>query len=501
MRRTVLGKGVWVFCSLASSLLPTVSQSQDASRSIPCGAAHVVAAGDSLGSLAAQVYGDPTRYDILMTANRDLIGDDPDNLPIGLSILIPCLDASGQPMTTEAAAQANAEMQAAIAAQGPLHAEDLDTLFGPVALFSDPLLTQVLMAATFPLDVVKADRAIRVAPDLPEKDRAAFFEKQPWDPSVQQLAAGFPELITRMADHIDWTEQAGDAVVAQTDDVLASIQRLRTKAQENGYLADNEAQSVNEVDGVISIVPANSSVIYVPTYDSQVIYTTPMASAAPYDPYYYGYDNNDWSDALAAGAIIFGGALILDEIFDNDDYRGAWWDNGGTIDWQGGDIIMDRDTIDIDRGNIGEAGRPAQVKRPENWSGRIGGAEEAALAGKPDRAFAPDPASREVARKKIETRTATSARPATFPASRPVTKPAATRPSAGANSKARTPSASRPTQASRPAQVAKPTATRRPSPSATSRSAHKTAFQPTGGARASAGASRGRASSGGRRSR
>ena len=89
MRHAVLGKGVGLFCCLASSLLPTVSQSQDASRSIPCGTAHVVAAGDSLGSLAAQVYGDPTRYNILLTANRDLLGNDPNILPIGLSLQIP----------------------------------------------------------------------------------------------------------------------------------------------------------------------------------------------------------------------------------------------------------------------------------------------------------------------------------------------------------------------------------------------------------------------------
>ena len=74
---------------------------------------------------------------------------------------------------------------------------------------------------------------------------------------MRELAAGFPDLVTRMSDNIDWTEQAGEAVVAQTDEVLAAIQRLRTKAQENGYLVENEAQKVEEVNDKIVISPAS----------------------------------------------------------------------------------------------------------------------------------------------------------------------------------------------------------------------------------------------------
>jgi hypothetical protein len=520
MRRTVLGYGVRVVCCSACFILPTAGYPQEAAGSITCGGTYVIAGGDSLSSVAQRVYGDPKRYDVLFAANRDKIGDDPGNVALGTSILLPCLDASGQPMILEATAPTETAMEEAITSEGPLGPAELDTLFGPVALFPDPLLTQVLMAATYPLDVMKADRVIKANPDLSDKDLANILAVEPWDTSVQQLAAGFPELVTRMADHIDWTEQAGDAFLAQTEDVLASIQRLRAKAEENGYLTDNDAQTIAQVDGYISIAPASPEVIYVPTYDSKVIYTTPMPSSAAYNQYYYGYDNNDWSDAVAAGAIIFGGALILDEIFDDNDDIGDWWNNGNSIDWDRGDININRGDIDIDRGDISIGGGNVSIgggnvsigdgnrldgvsrpSRPADRPSRIGGAEDAALAGRPDRTFAPDQASRDVARQKIESRKATNPGVADLPATRPSAKVPASRTPTATAPKVRAPSASRPAAASRPTQVAKPAVTRRPDPTVSYRSPPKTAFQPSGGARASAGASRGRASSGGGRRR
>jgi hypothetical protein len=518
---------------------PQAALAQDAGGPLVCGSPYVIASGDSLSSVAGRVYGDPKRYDILFQANRDVIGDDPGSVAVGMSILLPCLDANGQPMTPEAAAAAKTAMAAAIASTGPLEAAELDVLFGPVALFPDSLLTQVLMAATFPLDVVKADRFLKESVALSDKDRASAVEAQPWDASVRQLAAGFPELVTRMADHIDWTEQAGEAVVAQTEDVLDSIQRLRKAARDNGYLTDNQAQTVTEVNDVIQIVPADPEVVYVPVYDSQVVYTTPISAYSVYDPFYYGYDNDDWSDALAAGAIIFGAALVLDEIFDDGDRLRDWWDDGGSIDWNTGDINIDRGDISIDRGdrinigdgdrinidrgdraNIGDGGRvnigdgdranignrpPVGVALP----GRIGGPEGDALAGGRGGTFAPDAASREAARQKIEARKATTPSLADLPANRPAANVPARNP-AGAAATTRTPSAAaRPAASTRPANVSRPSASNRSAatsrPSSANRSAvsganrsGQSAFRQSGGSRASAGASRGRASAGGR---
>jgi hypothetical protein len=526
MRRTALGHGILI--TVVGGLLGIPIAAQDTGGGLECGSPYVVAKGDTLSTLARDVYGDPKLYNVLFEANRDVIGDDPGNVALGTSIMIPCLDENGQPMTAEAAADSKAAMVAAIASQGPLTAEELETLFGPVALFPDPLLTQVMMATTYPLDVMKADRFVKENKDLPDKERAAAAEAEFWDPSVRQLAAGFPDLITRMADHIDWTEQAGEAVVAQTEDVLTAIQSLRTKAQENGYLTENDAQTVQVVDENIYITPADPEVVYVPMYDTQVVYTTPLSSSS-YNPYYYGYADDDWSDALAAGAIIFGSALILDEIFDDNDNWGDWWDDGGSIDWDTGDINIDRGDINIDRGdinvgdiNVGDGNRPnigdgdglGGGDRPNLGDGnrpnigdrgprastlpaRIGGAEGDALAGNPDRTFAPDAASRDVARKKIETRKATMPSVADLPATRPSAKAPVRKPSA-APAKARPSAGTRPTTASRPTNVTRPTTTRRPSSSASYKPKSSSAFRQSGGSRASAGSSRGRSSSGGR---
>ena len=95
----------------------------------------------------------------------------------------------------------------------------------PIALYPDALLAQVLVAATFPLDVVKADRFLDANKDVPEKERADKAAQEDWDPSIATLAAGFPSVIARMADDVDWTENLGDAVLAQSDDVLDAVQR------------------------------------------------------------------------------------------------------------------------------------------------------------------------------------------------------------------------------------------------------------------------------------
>jgi uncharacterized membrane protein YgcG len=511
--RVKLGSALLI--SLAA--VPSLAVAQAGGDGIACGTSYVILSGDSLSSVAARAYGDPKQYEMLLEANRDVIGQNPNAVAPGMSIAIPCLDAAGQPAPQEAAATTGEAMQAAINSTGPLETDELDALFGPVALFSDQLLTQVLIASTFPLDVVKADRFLKQEPALPAKERAAAAEQQPWDPSVHQLAAGFPELITRMAEHIDWTEQAGEAVLAQTEDVLDSIQRLRAKAQENGYLTDNDAQLVEVTNDIIYITPADPEVVYVPTYDTQVVYTTPSQVSGFYDPFYYGYDNDNWSEALAAGAIIFGGALILDEIFDGDDWDGGWHD-GGSIDWDGGDINIDRGDINIgsgeisigdgnrpqlgdgDRPNIGDGNRPGagdRTGRPTQLPARVGGAEGSALEGR-NRSIASDSASRDAARQKIETRKATSPGVANLPASRPATKAATPRPSNSAAAKARPSTTNRSPAATRSPNISKPKANRSPSSSASRSSGSSNAFKKSGGSRASAGASRGRSSSGGR---
>ena len=459
---------------LAASLIagsaasPVAAQMLVGDGSVACGASYTISRGDTLSVVAARAYGDPMLYRILVDANRAALGGNPDNLPVGASILVPCIDVSGKTLTQDEASAATASIEAAVAAEGPLEPAELDALFGPVALFPDPVLTPVLVAVTFPLDVVKAARFVEGVEDLSDQERAAQAADKAWDPSVRELAAGFPDLLARMDDNIDWTEQAGEAVVAQTDDVLNSIQRLRAKAQENGYLIDNEAQAVQEVDDKIVISPASPGVVYVPTYDSQVVYTTPVTGAPVYHygfDYGYGYyqdhdHDDDWDDALIAGGIILGSAIILDEIFNDDDWHG--WDHDDEIDWDRGDINIDRGDIDVDidrgditvggggdRAGLGDGDRPqigagdreqigngisigdsdrTQVDRGAlaNAGDRLGSSDRpGAEALTADRAPIANPASRDVARQKIETRKDFGVQPALLNPKRPASKPAA----------------------------------------------------------------------------
>jgi hypothetical protein len=493
---------------------PVAAQTLVGDGSVVCGAGpYVVAPGDTLGRIAQRAYGDTQLYGFIADANWDALGGNPDSVSIGMSLAIPCVDATGKVLTPEEVATLAGSIEAVVAATGPLTEEQIDTLFGPVALFPDVVLSRLLVAVTFPLDVVKAGRFIESTADLPDTERATQARAQQWDSSVQELAAAFPDLVTRMYDHIDWTEQAGEAVLAQTDDVLSSIQRLRAKAMENGYLVDNPAQNVETEGDTIVIAPAQDGVVYVPTYLTEVVYTTPISSPPVY---YYDDDwDDDWDDALIAGGIILGIAIILDEIFDDDDWDG-WedWNDNVDIDWDGGDITIDRDEINIgggDRINIGD-GQIGDGQRPSLGDGQLGTGDRVSIGdverpeiSRPetrpavgDRQSVSSSASRDAAKAKIESRKPAGGKVATLPATRPSVSRASgeSRPSAGRidSSPSRSPSADRSSNISRP------TATRQPTARAPSKS---TTFQrSSSGSRAASSSSRGRSSagrSGGRR--
>jgi Protein of unknown function (DUF3300) len=256
--------------------------------------------------------------------------------------------------------------------EGLLTAVELDALLGSIALFPDPLLTQIFVASTVPLDVMKADRWVAANTALPVGERTSVAKGQGWDESVAVLAAGFPSVLQRMAAEIDATETLGNAVLAQTDDVLDSVQRLRAQASATGYLETNEAQTVSVDDtGEIAIAPTDPDVVYVPAYDPGTAFTT--APTAPTyvtaDPIYTtrGYTTGT---LLTTGAIAFGSAMLVDEIFDDDDDWDDYW-GPGSIDWDEddfyhrpdvdieGDVNIDRVVIDRDRTDIGD--RPGAI--------------------------------------------------------------------------------------------------------------------------------------------
>ena len=165
----------------------------------------------------------------------------------------------------------------------PFSKEQLDQLTAPVALYPDALLSQVLMASTYPADVADAANWSRAHSDAKGDDAVKMVENEPWDPSVQSLVA-FPQVVIMMGEKPDWVKDLGDAFLAQPDAVMDSVQRLRVAAQKAGNLQSNaevdvkverappptvvvEAAAPPPPPQVIVIEQRNPEVIYVPTYN------------------------------------------------------------------------------------------------------------------------------------------------------------------------------------------------------------------------------------------
>jgi Protein of unknown function (DUF3300) len=164
-------------------------------------------------------------------------------------------------------------------------AEQLDQLLAPIALYPDALLAQILMAATYPLEVVKADRW-RQDPshaNLRGDQLAEAIEAETWDPSVKSLVP-FPQILRMMDQQLDWTEQLGNAVVAQQPNVMDAIQRLRYQAAAAGTLWSNAQQRVTTERQGIVIEPANPEFVYPPTYNPAGAYGPwPYPDYPPFD--------------------------------------------------------------------------------------------------------------------------------------------------------------------------------------------------------------------------
>lgn len=161
---------------------------------------------------------------------------------------------------------------------------ELDQMLAPIALYPDTVLSHVLIAATYPLEVVQAARWTRNNPGYSGQDAVAMVEDQDWDPSVKALVA-FPELLDRMDQDLGWTQGLGDAFLVQEGEVTDTIQYLRNQAYNNGQLQSNAQVNVVRETRYIYIEPAQPQVVYVPYYDPRVVYG-PWRYAA-YPPVYW----------------------------------------------------------------------------------------------------------------------------------------------------------------------------------------------------------------------
>jgi len=164
-------------------------------------------------------------------------------------------------------------------------AEQIDQLLAPIALYPDTLLAQILMAATYPLEIIKADRWLQDPShaNLRGDQLANAIEAEAWDPSVKSLVP-FPRILRMMDEQLDWTEELGNAVVAQQADVMDSIQRLRYEAADAGTLWSNAQQRVTTERQGIVIEPANPEFIYPPIYSPAGVYGPwPYPDYPPFD--------------------------------------------------------------------------------------------------------------------------------------------------------------------------------------------------------------------------
>lgn len=219
---------------------------------------------------------------------------------------------------------------------GLLKPEQIDALVAPIALYSDALLSQVLVASTYPLEVVESARWVKENSNLKEDAFKAAVDQKTWDQSVKSLTAT-PSVLQMMNDKLDWTQKLGDAVLAQQADVMDAIQRLRARADANNKLTTTQQQKViktkeNNKD-IIVIEPAEPNTVYVPYYDPAVVYGAwPYAA---YPPYYWGAPGYVAGAAIATG-IAFGTGYAIGR------WASGGWGWGGGFSWGHNNININR---------------------------------------------------------------------------------------------------------------------------------------------------------------
>jgi hypothetical protein len=196
---------------------------------------------------------------------------------------------------------------------------DLEYLLGPIALYPDPLLALIMPASSFPEQIVDAAAWIAANPQAVQRGDFSELDTKLWDPSVVALAR-FPDVIKLLSEHLDWTESLGWAFAVQPNDVATVTQLLRAKAEKAGNLQSTPQQTVTtrQENGstVIQVLPADPERIYVPVYDSSVVF-----------------------DTAVAGALVFGTAVLVGSAWNN---RWGWNDRRWNQIWIGGPGVRPR---------------------------------------------------------------------------------------------------------------------------------------------------------------
>ncbi|OPY90215.1 MAG: hypothetical protein A4E73_02601 [Syntrophaceae bacterium PtaU1.Bin231] len=228
--------------------------------------------------------------------------------------------------------------------------EELEQLLAPIALYPDDVLAPILMASTYPLEVVQAERWAKKNKSLKGDAMKAALEQQTWDNSVKSLVA-FPDVLTMMSEKLDWTQKLGDAFLAQEKDVMDTVQKLRRKASEAGNLKSSSELTVKKEAEIIIIEPANPQVVYVPAYNPSVVYGVWAYPAYPPYPVY----------AYPPGAGMFTFAMGVA-------VGSAWYHGWGNCNWNGGTVNINKN-VNINR-PASPGTRPGAGGGGEKWQHR-----------------------------------------------------------------------------------------------------------------------------------
>ncbi len=290
---------------------------------------------------------------------------------------------------------------------GPARAADearfsqaqLEEMIAPIALYPDEVLSTVCIAATYPLEVVEADRWRDKNPSLQGPELEKALGEEDWDASVKSLTS-FPDVLDRMSSNLDWTRDLGDAFLEQRTDLMDAAQRLRGKAYEAGTLKTTPQQTVVKEKETVYIQPADPQTVYVPAYAPATVYgSTYAAPATPSYPSFWATPGG----TVTAGVLGFGAgittAALIGSAFDWDDhdvYVNNYYGGGGRYGYgHGGNVNVDRNVnVSANRTNIRAnrqqwshdgSHRRGVGYRDQTTAQRYGGRDRLAAKNRPDR--------------------------------------------------------------------------------------------------------------------
>jgi hypothetical protein len=243
------------------------------------------------------------------------------------SVQVGCASQPSQADTGPAAEVTSpSSSQAAQAAWSP---DELNQLAAPIALYPDALVAQIVAAASYPTEIVEADRWIQQNSGLKGEELAKAADSQSWDPSVKALTQ-FPSVLATMDKNLSWTSALGEAYVDQPQNVLDAVQVMRQRAQQAGNLKSTPQEAVTTEEQTIVIQPANPDVVYVPEYDPWDVYGEPVEFYPGWVGVPGAFVGPGIAFGLGVGVGVFGGF-------------GWGWHHWGA-DWHGREVVYNHNT-------------------------------------------------------------------------------------------------------------------------------------------------------------